>query len=66
MTTYQADRLCMNRAFLRTNSTSLLAFAAKHDYFDLIIELALVMIDTPVREVVNVLPPHIFRTWVRR
>jgi len=56
---------CQNRLrdFLHTKAKPILAFAAKHNYTKLVVELAPIMVDTPVSELFDILPPHIFNPW---
>ncbi|KIK56474.1 hypothetical protein GYMLUDRAFT_47010 [Collybiopsis luxurians FD-317 M1] len=49
--------------FLVTGSKAVLAFSAKHGYTDLIIRLAPIMVDTPISEVADILPPCYYRPW---
>ncbi|KAJ3909707.1 hypothetical protein F5879DRAFT_932453 [Lentinula edodes] len=49
------------RNFLQTNSKSVLAFAAMHDYRELVIRLAPTMLDLSIPELVNILPNNLFK-----
>ncbi|KIK56472.1 hypothetical protein GYMLUDRAFT_247730 [Collybiopsis luxurians FD-317 M1] len=49
--------------FLDTESKTVLVFSAKHDYIDLIIRLAPIMVDTPLSEVADILPPCYYNPW---
>lgn len=52
------------RNFLQTNSKSVLAFAAMHDYRELVIRLAPTMLDLSIPELVNILPNNLLKPCV--
>ncbi|KIK56473.1 hypothetical protein GYMLUDRAFT_1012933 [Collybiopsis luxurians FD-317 M1] len=49
--------------FLVTESKAVLAFSTKHHYMNLIIQLAPIMVDTPISELANILPSRYFKPW---
>ncbi|KAE9405275.1 hypothetical protein BT96DRAFT_876808, partial [Gymnopus androsaceus JB14] len=51
------------RKFLRTHPKRILEFAAKHDYPELIMKLAPILAHTPLSELVDILPIHVYKPW---
>ncbi|KIK51504.1 hypothetical protein GYMLUDRAFT_234035 [Collybiopsis luxurians FD-317 M1] len=51
------------RDFEKTHSKRVLEFAAKHDYHELVEDLQPTLVDTPLTELVDILPPLMFKDW---
>ncbi|KIK57236.1 hypothetical protein GYMLUDRAFT_61529 [Collybiopsis luxurians FD-317 M1] len=52
-----------NSDFIESYPNELLHFAAKHNHYSMIVQLAPLLIDKPLSELVNVLPLHVYTSW---
>ncbi|KAJ3841756.1 hypothetical protein F5878DRAFT_531080 [Lentinula raphanica] len=64
-----ACRLHMNTNYtlkqdLHSKRMQLLQFAVRHDVQDLIEELRVLLVNTPLSDMIEILPPHIYMPWV--
>jgi len=57
--------LTVYRATLRDHPIEILAYASKHEYLDIMGEVAPLIVDRPLAEIFGVLPPPRFAAWVR-
>ncbi|KAF9062731.1 hypothetical protein BDP27DRAFT_275831 [Rhodocollybia butyracea] len=51
------------RKFVNSNAKDLMAFGVKHSYPSLVLQLAPILVDTPLSELVEILPSSVFITW---
>ncbi|KAJ3892211.1 hypothetical protein C8J55DRAFT_435362, partial [Lentinula edodes] len=60
-----ACQLCLGK-FTDSHTEDILRFASKHHCSSLILQLPLnFVIDTPLSKVVDILPSHMYKNWVR-
>ncbi|KAF9062729.1 hypothetical protein BDP27DRAFT_1427634 [Rhodocollybia butyracea] len=52
------------RKFLHSNTKELMAFGAKHGYHSLVTQLAPILVDTSLMDLVEILPSSVFIAWV--
>ncbi|KAF7354029.1 hypothetical protein MVEN_01089700 [Mycena venus] len=64
---YSAMNICHLRMkeFLPAHAPEILSYAAKHDYPIVVAEVAPILIDMSLVDIVKLLPPHILLPWVR-
>ncbi|KAJ7431475.1 hypothetical protein B0H11DRAFT_2130378 [Mycena galericulata] len=64
---YSAMNICHLRMkeFLPANAAEILTYAAKHDYPTVVAEVAPILIDLSLVDIVQILPPHILLPWVK-
>jgi hypothetical protein len=56
--------LNLSRAFLPAHAPEILTYAARHDYPIIVAEVAPILIDMSLVDIVTLLPPHILLPWV--
>ncbi|KAJ7184746.1 hypothetical protein C8R46DRAFT_1065048 [Mycena filopes] len=64
---YSAMNICHLRmkAFLPDHAPEVLTYAARHDYPTVVAEVAPLLIDMSLVDVVTLLPPHILLPWIK-
>ncbi|KAJ7500595.1 hypothetical protein B0H11DRAFT_1995813 [Mycena galericulata] len=64
---YSAMNICHLRMkeFLPAHAAEILTYAAKHDYPTVVAEVAPILIDMSLVDIVQILPPHILLPWIK-
>ncbi|KAJ3746021.1 hypothetical protein DFH05DRAFT_1393805 [Lentinula detonsa] len=52
------------RRYLTAHPKRVLEFSAKHDHLDLVDELKPILVETPLSELTEILPDHVYKPWV--
>ncbi|KAF5338320.1 hypothetical protein D9757_015125 [Collybiopsis confluens] len=62
---FAASAVCFYQLkdFVRTQPKRVLEFAAKHGYHELVVDIQPILADSPMSEVVDILPLQMLKSW---